>query len=376
VSETVDGIDVLHVITDSTWGGAQRIVQLLATRTGGNATVACNTGGRLVDELRDAGVAVVEFPSLQSAPDPVADVRVLARLTGHLRRSAYDLVHCHSTKAGALGRVAAAIAGLPTVFTVHGWGFYNTEYGKLAPLVRWGERGLARVTDEIVCVSAHDRRIGRRHGIVPPGTGRVVHNGIDPFDVPADRVTLPALCGFDAERPVVGSIGRLSHQKRPEAVIEVGERLVDRGHDPAVVLIGDGPRMDACRRRARTADVDVHLLGFREDALALLTDFTAFTLPSRFEGLPLTVLECLHAGVPVVASDVGGVAEAIDEGETGHVVPPDRLDLFADRVEALLADRTRRATMAENCRTAATRFDAERMVQAYDDIYSDVVARS
>lgn len=334
-----------------------------------NPTVVCNSGGRLVPSLRNAGVPVVELSALQSSPSPVADSRTLIQLIRYLRTNDYDIVHCHSTKSGALGRIAATVSGLSTVFTVHGWGFYNTSYDRFSLIVRWGEQALSYVTDAVVCVSEHDRAVGRRHDIIGPTDGWVIHNGIEPININKDRPTLESVCDIAPDRPIVGSIGRLTYQKHPEAVVEVGERLHADGHDPAIVLIGDGPQYDAVARLAEAATADVYMLGFREDAHSLLPDFDVFALPSRFEGLPLTVLECLHVGIPVVATDVGGVSEAIIDGETGHVVAPDDVTTLADCIGALLADPERRGAMSRRCRVVADRFTAERMVAEYDDLY-------
>jgi glycosyltransferase involved in cell wall biosynthesis len=209
--------NVLHVITRSDWGGAPLVVKLLATGSEANTAVACGTGGKLIDELRQEGVPVFEQPFLQSPPDPVADARAFADLYRLLRRGSFDLVHCHSTKAGAVGRLAAKLAGVQTVFTVHGWGFYNTDYGRAAPVVARGESAIARITDAIVCISENDYEEGRNHGIVQHADSTVIHNGIPPISVPDDRQTLYDEAGIEPGTVVVGAIARLAPQKTPSA---------------------------------------------------------------------------------------------------------------------------------------------------------------
>lgn len=375
--DVLDDADILHVITGEEWGGAPRVVELLATQCRGTAAVACASNPRTVERFEARGLTVHPQPHLQSAPAPVGDVRAFRQLRSLVGDGRFDLVHCHSTKAGVLGRLAARLAGTPTVFTVHGWGFYNTEYERLAPVVVRLERVLARMTDSVVCVSSHDRAVGRQRGILESGTGRVVHNGIPPVEPPNVEDPLAEL-GVDGDGVVVGSVGRLVEQKRPTALIAVGERLRARGHDVDVVWIGDGDLAERCRRRAADTGADrTHFVGFREDALALATGFDVFVLPSRFEGFPVTVLEAMHLGLPVVAYDVGGVGDAVVDGETGSLVAAGDRAAMVERIDRLLrapalADRMG----ARGARRAAERFSVDRMVAGYERVYRDVLAES
>lgn len=374
---SLESTRILHVITRSEWGGAPRVVQLLATGTEADAAVACGTGGPLIGALREDGIEVFEQPHLRRSPGPIADARAFAALYWLLRRESFDLVHCHSTKAGVLGRLAAAAAGVPSVFTVHGWGFYNTEYGWLAPAIARGERAIAGITEAVVCVSENDHRRGRERNILRRADGHVIHNGIPPLSFPADRASLGDELAIDPETVVVGAIARLAHQKNPLATLRTGRRLQERGHDTTVVLIGDGPLREECAAYIERHGFDAHLLGFHEHALELLVDIDVFLLPSRFEGFPLTVLECLHAGVPVVAHDVGGVAEAVADGETGFVVPAGDEDAFVDRTERLVRDPERRERMGRRARDVArSTYTAERMVERYEAVYTAVLART
>jgi glycosyltransferase involved in cell wall biosynthesis len=365
---------ILHIITRSDWGGAPRVVKLLATGTEATTAMACGTGGKLITELRVEGIPVFEQPSLQSTPDPVADTRAFAGLYRLLRRESFDLIHCHSTKAGLLGRLAAKLAGIPTVFTVHGWGFYNTDYGRAAPAIAYGERALARITDTIVCVAENDLIEGEKRGITNHTRSTVVHNGIPPISVPADRRTLYEETDIEPGTIVIGAIARLAPQKNPLAILRAGNALRKRGHNVAVVVIGDGPLAEECERYVDEHDINAHLLGFHERALELLVDFDVFLMPSRFEGFPLTVLECLHACVPVVAYDVGGIAEAIRDGETGFVVTPGDEETFVDRLERLVTNPERREEMSARAETVAqTHYTAERMVADYERVYANML---
>ncbi|MFC4357714.1 glycosyltransferase [Halobium salinum] len=367
---------VLHVVTRSTWGGAQKVVHLLATRGHANASVACGGGGRLISELRTSRIPVFRLPAFRSSPAPLSDTRTLLRLLEILREHSFDLVHCHSTKAGLVGRLASLFSGVPTVFTVHGWGFYNTSYGSLRPLLVHGERALARGTTALVCVSENDRREGCERGILQNARTEVIHNGVPPYTPAPNSSPLWNELDIDDDVPVIGAVLRLAPQKDPLAILRVAKRLRGRGHPVSTVLIGDGPLAEDCKRFVRNNGMeDVHLLGFRQDALPLLADLDAFLLPSRFEGFPLTVLETMHLGVPIVAYDVGGVSEALSDRETGRVVLPGDEAAFTDAVEELVVNKTRRREMGDAARRRArNRFTAERMVADYDRLYDSILS--
>lgn len=363
---------ILQVITRSNWGGAQRVVESLATRIDEVSSVACGPNGRLIDVLECKGITIHVVPNLRSPPAPTADVLAYRELKRILDNGDYDLVHSHSTKAGALARVAADRVGVPSVFTVHGWGFYNTKYRALRPFIIRGERALKNRTNEIVCVSRNDYEIGREKGILDESIGMVIHNGISPLDSPSDRATVHHEFDIEPDVPVIGAIARLAPQKDPLKILETVRCLQARQHKFATVLIGSGPLEEECRRYVDEHDLeDVHIPGFREDALLLLHDFDVFLLPSQFEGFPLTILECMHAGVPVVAHDVGGVAEAIDDGVTGFVVSPDEpKNEYVDRVERILTSPTEREEMHQRARQVANaQFTEQRMVEEYREVY-------
>lgn len=367
---------VLHVVTGDDWGGAPRVAELLATGTTANTAIACAPTPRLVRRFEARGVPVITQRHLRSPPAPTRDVRAIVGLCATLRRSSFDLVHCHSTKAGILGRVAGVLTNTPTVFSVHGWGFYNTEYDRLTPLLTGGERVLARVTDAIVCVSENDLTEGQRRGIVEKSSAWVVHNGIPPVEFPEGRTRLSET-GVDTEKPVVGTVGRLVEQKQPMELFRAGRDLRERGHELSTLWIGGGVLEDRCRRALERDEIDGHLLGFRKDAFSLAADFEVMVLPSKFEGFPVSVLEAMSIGLPVVAYDVGGVSESVVDGETGFVVPPDDRETLVDPIEELISNPELATRMGESGRRRVTEeFSTRGMVEKYERVYRRVLERA
>lgn len=367
---------VLHIVTRSEWGGAQQIVYDIATRSETNTGVACAPGGQLIERLEAAGVPVYTLPTLTNEMAPVADLRVILEIARILRMGEYDLIHCHSAKAGVLGRLAASVVGVPAVFTVHGWGFNNTGHPWRARLLRIVERLVSRITDRYVFVSEQTKRTGEELGIVTPDTAHVVYNGVNPtFDDPAAEGLLPE---FVTEQVVIGTITRLTDVKNPLAVLRTALELDKRGIDVTTLVVGDGPLRPECERFIAQHDIpNVHLLGFLDNAQAtsVLKAMDVFLLPSKAEGLPLSLLESLQAGVPAVAYAVGGVPEVVADGETGYLVTPGAEDAFVDCVERLVVQETLREEFSAAASKAANdRFTTTRMVDQYDEIYADLIA--
>jgi glycosyltransferase involved in cell wall biosynthesis len=211
------------------------------------------------------------------------------------------------------------------------------------------------------------RELEQRIGI-PVGSIRVIPNGI------RDRRLAPP----EQPRPgmIVGSLGRLDTQKGYDVLIEAVPQLPP---GTRVVLVGDGPERSSLQSQAERLGVAdrVRFVGWREDARDYLATFDLFALPSRFEGLPLAVLEAMLASVPVVAADVGSVAEAVVQGATGVLVPPEDVDALAAALAALLKDADRRAQLGEAGRALALeRFTAEAMARRYEELYGELLARS
>jgi len=367
---------VLQVVTLSEWGGAQKVVYDLATglsRERFETEVACAPGGPLADGLRGRGVTVHGIPALRREPAPFSDLKALWDLCRLMRRGRYDIVHCHSSKAGLLGRLAARVAGVRRIFfTVHGWGFENRrEFGILPAFLTGAERLAARVTAALVCVSRATWEEGIQRRIASPEKLLVIYNGLDP-PPPAGGEALRRMARAGPGDLLVVTAGRLAPQKQPLAFLQAAAKIAAVEPRARFVMIGDGPLENACRDFIARAGLEdrVHLAGFHPDVPALLPGADVFVLLSAFEGLPLVVIEAMAAGLPVVAYAVGGLPEQVADGETGFLVEPDDSDGAVERILRLLGDERLREDMGSRGRERAReRFGREAMVRAYQDLY-------
>lgn len=215
-----------------------------------------------------------------------------------------------------------------------------------------------RLAAHIACAESTARAVAAEAG-VPPETMLVVPNGVpEPAVGTAD---------LGMSRPVIGGVGRLDRQKGFDVLVDALALL------PGVsaVVVGDGPERDALMRRAydRSVADRFMILGWKEEVGPFLRSLDLFVLPSRFEGLPLALLESMAAGVAVVASDVGGVGEAVVSEESGSLVPADDAPALAAAIRGLLDDEERRKRLGARAREVwRARFTAERMQQRYVDI--------
>jgi glycosyltransferase involved in cell wall biosynthesis len=316
------------------------------------AIVAAPGGGLLVDAERD-GFEVIRVPDLVPEIDPVADARALRELCTVMTERRFDVVHTHSAKAGALGRLAARATHVPAVVhTFHGFPFHEFQ-----SRVRRGtyvaiERRLARITDRFLAVGSAVAAEAVRKHIAPVDRIRVVDPAIADDVVsrsPATRLQARALLGVPPGMLVVGAVGRLDEQKAPGDFVAA---LAALGRSDVLgVWVGDGPLRPDVERdiRARGLEHRIRLLGHRRDVPALLPAFDVFALSSLYEGVPCAVAEAMRCGVPVVATAVNGVHEIVVPGRSGLLVPPKDPRALARAVGALLddpAEATRLATVA------------------------------
>jgi len=314
--------------------------ELLDGLTGTNVEidVACPKGSLLWREL--AGRAQVALHPLVGARRPaLSDAVDLQCLTKLASRAA--VIHLHSAKAGFLGRVATAVRHRTEscIFTPHGWSFWAFSGPESALYLRL-ERRAARWCRSIVAVSHNERAAGLDARVGRPEQYTVIHNGVD-----ADR--------FSGERkPVPGRlvlVGRLSRAKRPDVALEVLKAVRVRFPSAELHIVGGGPEESHVRSLVGELGLadSVRLLGRRDQVADVLAEAECLLLTSDWEGCPIAVLEAMAAGVPVVATDVGGVPELVADGETGLLAHARDVEGLAGRVGRILESPAYGAELGE-----------------------------
>lgn len=358
---------VVYVITRAHRGGAQsHVLDLLALRSRARLTVVAGEEDVLLAEARARGVETRVIPELQVPLHPLRDLRALVALTRLLRGLRPDLLHLHSSKSGLLGRVAARMLGVPAVFTAHGWAFTEGVSPSRRRLALLAERLVAPWTARAITVSEYDRRLALSRHLLPPERVVTVHNGISPLG------PRPAGTGQEPGARVQAiMVARFSDQKDQPLLIRAAAQVP--GLD--LWLVGDGERRADAEALARELGIGnrVQFAGDRDDVPALLAGADLFCLATHYEGLPISILEAMRAGLPVLSTRVGGVPEAVQDGETGRLLAPGDLAGWVTALGALSADAGERRRLGEAGRARfLAGFTAGRMLAATWEVYEAV----
>lgn len=322
-------------------------------------TVVTGGGTELIEEARAAGLEVVVIPQLRAPIDAPADLRVLQELVPLFRSRQFAAVHTHCAKAGALGRVAARLVGVPwVVHTYHGFPFHQFQSRARRLLYISIERKLGQLTDVALCVGAGVAAEAVRRQLVLPERVRTIGVTVDGPDVSAALVPedgarrrqhARAVLGLPADATVIGTVGRLTFQKAPEDFLAALSAL--RRPEVTGVWIGGGEEADRMRAMAASPSAPrLLLLGERRDVLDLLPAFDLFVMTSRYEGLPTAIVEAMVCGVPVVATAVNAVPDVVVPGETGLLVAPGHPALMAEAMRYMLDSPSAAARMAATAR--------------------------
>jgi glycosyltransferase involved in cell wall biosynthesis len=361
---------ILLLITLAETGGAQTYVAGLLPALVGrfDVVVAAHGDGPLRDAALAAGARFIPLRHVRRDLHPGHDLLGLLELAVLMRRERPDIVHANSSKAGVLGRAAAALVGVPVrIFTVHGWAF-KAYSGAASALYRWSDRLMAPLTTVTICVSEREREAG-----VAARTCNVERTVVIPSAV--DAVAAP-LARHEGEPPQILAVGRLAAPKDPVTLVRA---LAEVDAPFTARIVGDGPDRPAVEAEIRAAGLAgaIELAGERRDVPQLLAGADVFVLSTQSEGAPLSILEAMAAGLPVVAAAVGGVPELIEHGGTGLLVPPADPAALAAALERLLRDAgLRRALGAAGRARVRARFDIVTLRDAHLALYARELARA
>lgn len=320
---------ILELITLGEIGGAQTVlVDLVKGFTSGKydveVDVAFGEGDYLKSEFQSWFPGqVFQIPYLDRKINLIKDFRALLYIKKLCEQRRYDIVHCHSSKASWLGRVAGKLAGIPRIcVTVHGISFRPEMSARQRFIYKNIERLIMPMKAEYIFVSQHDLNEMQSLGLDKSLT-QVIPNG-RPIPPKPNR-SIKGLLDIDNEAPVVCMVGRLSDQKNPLSFIRIARTVIDTFPNelksPHFVLIGDGPLYEECKREIYKNRItgNVHLLGSAQHAGQHFWEADVALLSSNYEACPLVVIEAMATGTPVVATNVGGTGYLMKHGGTGYL---------------------------------------------------------
>jgi glycosyltransferase involved in cell wall biosynthesis len=381
---------IVRVIARLNMGGPALHVAYLTAglrERGYDTTLVAGTLARGEDSMAFVAdgldVSVVSVPELGREISLVRDLVATARLAALLRRERPQILHTHTAKAGTVGRLAAILAGnaRPPIVahTFHG----HVLHGYFGPLrsrfFRVLERWLASHTTVLIAVSPQVRDDLVALGVAPREKFAVIRLGIELEQRVGDgdgREETRRYLGIGDGRFTVGWVGRMTAVKRTDDVLEGFKQLTDNGVPATLCLVGDGPDRPQLERRARELGImrDTLFLGYQEDVAPFYSAFDALVLPSGNEGTPVSVIEALAAGTPVVATRVGGVPDVVRDGEDGFLVDPGDTSALAERLTQLATDAPLRERVGAAARDRVfSRYAVDRLVDDVDRLYRSLL---
>ncbi|WP_251344439.1 glycosyltransferase family 4 protein [Haloplanus halophilus] len=362
---------IFHLITRLIDGGAVNALVPIATEVDG-FDVTVGYGSEVdqhnVEALHEAGVQTKQFPLIRHY-NPVTAVGAVFTVARFIDREGFDIVHTHSTEAGIIGRAAARLAGAPhVVHTIHGVPFVEDRNDLLNWFVERCERVAARWTDvqvsiaDVIAEEYLSRGIGREEQY------STIRYGID-LDEFRDAEPATDLPGTE---PRVLMVGRLAEGKGFDVLLDAAERLEE---DVSILIAGDGPLQSDLEKEIYDRDFGdvVHLLGYRTDIPNMMAGSDILVLPSFREGTPLVIIEAMAAGLPVIATNIAGIPELIDDTKTGYLIKPGDASTLASRVDELAQDSDQREMLGHAGQKRSNDFETGRMVSDYQSLYADLV---
>ena len=359
---------ILYLITRAERGGAQmHLLDLIrGFREHCKIELAAGDDGFLLDEARQLGIHCYVLPSLVRPISPKKDMLALREIMGLLRKTRPDLIHAHTSKAGILGRLGAWVCNIPVVFTAHTWCFAEGTSWKWKLLGAPFERIAAMPGGPIINVSEANRDLALRYRVASPSRLITIHNGVPDEQVASRRNPI--------DTPIIIMVARFAAPKDQALLLEA---CADLKSPFRLQFAGAGPTRLSTERRVQQLGLEqqVEFLGDRPDIPKRLHDASIFALATNWEGLPLSILEAMRAGLPVVATGVGGVREAIRDGENGFLIARGDRTAFTHALELLLNDAGLRARFGRTSRRIfEERFTAEQMLRKTFTLYRQVVS--
>jgi glycosyltransferase involved in cell wall biosynthesis len=333
-----------------------------------------------LDTAKEQGIEIIDIPSLVRRISPINDVRALVALFRHIRKIQPHIIHTHTSKAGILGRLAAWMARVPIVIhTPHGHVFYGHFGRSLSRIFLQMEKLLGTITRHHIALTPEESNDYLNFGVAKSHNISVIHSGIDlrQFSKAAkQRTKKRAELGIPANSLVIGYVGWLIPIKGVTHLVSAMPRVVEQHPKSILVLVGKGDDKgdEEVHIREQVANLSlsdkVHFWGWRPDVNEIMGCFDIFVLPSLNEGMGRVLVEAMAAGLPIVASRVGGIPDLVKHGENGLLIPPANAGALEQAITDLLSDKPRRKRMGETGKEMCSLYSVEAMVEKIDNLYS------
>jgi glycosyltransferase involved in cell wall biosynthesis len=373
-------VKLLHVITRLAGGsgGNTTLSALGMSRERYDVWVAGGDGGPYWDELDRQGLHVVRLRRMRETISPLDDLLTLRQLVRLMRRERFSVVHTHSAKAGLLARIAARLTHVPVVVhTFHAFAAHEFLSRRRRIAYLFLDRVVRRLAHQYVAVAPRVARQAVETRLAPAGSVVVVPSAVEaPRVGPGDADAVRRELGIPPHARVVGTVGRIVHQKAPLDFVRMAAAVRRSYPDTVFVMVGDAslecaPLEEETKAEARRLGVDILFTGFRDDAPRLAAAFDVFVISSLHEGLGRALTEAMAVGCPVVATAVNGVPDLVEPGATGLLARPADPDGLAECVEWMLRHPEAAKAMGAQARERVrSMFEPAVMCEMLDAVYS------
>lgn len=383
---------ILYIVTKSVWAGAGKYVyDLAANLPKERFFVAAAAGGQdeLKQKLEKAGIEYFEIKNFQKSVNPFKDALAIFEILKIIKNFKPSVVHVNSSKAGGLVGIAAFIYKiskpktnnfeLKTVFTAHGWAFNESRPQWQLFLIKFLSLLTAKFYNKIICVSEYDRITALKNQIAAPQKLLTIHNGIDPneqnfLSKTEARTSLSKMMGAIIKNDdiVIGNIGEFTKNKNQSVLIDAIKILMTGGFPLTAVFIGWGEEKKNLETRIKNLELGVNIFLAENifPASPYLKAFDVFVLPSLKEGLPYVLLEAGLAGLPVIASDAGGIPEIISNDDLGILYNEQSPKILADKISNLINNKSQREILGKNLKNEVIKnFNLQNMAKKTLQLY-------
>ncbi|MBI4811863.1 glycosyltransferase family 4 protein [Candidatus Falkowbacteria bacterium] len=389
---------ILYLITQSELGGAQCYVLDLATRLNKEFKIIAGFGeqgerGEMARQLKEAGVECRALPHLKRAISPFNDLLALWEIIKLIKKIRPDIIHLNSSKISILGSLAALFASLlnfklkskienrksKIIYTVHGWVFNEPLPLWQKFFYKYAEKITTLLKDKIICISKLDYETTLREKIAPEKKLVIIHHGRKPINFLPKNEALDKLIGGlqpATYNLLIGTIANLYKTKGLECLINAANILKSIIPDSKfiILVIGEGEERKNLERLIKQNGLENNfmLAGKIANAAELLKAFDIYVCSSLKEGLPYTIIEAMLAGLPIVATNVGGNPDLIKDAETGLLVEPQNPEQIAEKIKKLIDNPDLREKLGISAQNRAQKeFSLKQMVEKIKDVYLD-----
>ncbi|MBU2472900.1 MAG: glycosyltransferase family 4 protein [Patescibacteria group bacterium] len=380
---------VLYIITKSVWGGAAKYVYDLSTNLMSGFDVAIAAGlprskaggqGQFYKEVKKTNIPYYQITNFQRTINPFKDLFAFFEILSLLFQLKPDIIHVNSSKAGGIVGLAGLIykvfynKEIKLVFTAHGWAFNEDRPQWQISLIKFFSKVTSLFYDKIICVSEYDRQMALKYKIAPERKLITIHNGIDIKNINflSKEQAQKKLIGRESPL-LIGTIAEWTKNKGLIYLIKATQILELKEKEFDVILIGSGENPD----KEKMYDYDkkynldnVRLIEFMPEAIKYLKGFNIFILPSLKEGLPYTIIEAMAAQLPIIATNVGGIPEMIENNINGILIEPKNPDLIGEKITYLINNPEKAQVMAQKARQKAEqKFSLNKMIEKTKKLY-------